>query len=259
MGWGEVFFGFHGRINRGTFWSGWIVVSIAGVLLIALLAYLTTGNPASTDIWLAPAGKERLWVPVWLAWLAFLAWPLAALAIKRLHDRDRPAWLWYAYYCMMIVFSLPPLKNMTGAELTPVAAAAMLLLLIFGVYVFFELAVLRGTRGAEQPWRRHASRRILRRRLQFPEFDAGLGRADKPGEMVVRHFDSNRGCDRGFDWDEPCERGIHCALSWLGSEPGEPGLDEQSRGCADFFSLALWALHRFLLLCWRSGALWRSA
>ncbi len=148
MSWGQVFFGFHGRINRGTFWSGWILVSIAGVLLIALLAYLTTGNPASTDIWLAPAGKERLWVPVWLAWLAFLAWPLAALAIKRLYDRDRPAWLWYAYYCMMIVFSLPPLKNMTGAELTPVAAAAMLLLLIYGVYVFFELAVLMGTRGA---------------------------------------------------------------------------------------------------------------
>ena len=147
MSWPEVFFGFHGRINRGTFWFGWFSVSTAGVLLIALLSYLATGSLASTDVWLAAPGKEGLWVPVWLAWLGFLAWPLAALAIKRLHDRERPAWLWYAYYCMTIVFSMPPLKNMSGAELTPVAAAATILLLAFGVYVFFELAVLRGTQG----------------------------------------------------------------------------------------------------------------
>ncbi len=147
MSWGEVFFGFHGRISRRTFWSGWLAAGIAGLSLIALLAYLTTGDPASTDIWLAPAGKEGLWVPVWLAWLAFLAWPLTALAIKRLHDRDRPAWLWYAYYCMTIVFSLPPLKTMTGAELGPAASATMILLLVFGIYVFAELALLRGTPG----------------------------------------------------------------------------------------------------------------
>ena len=37
MSWGEVLFGFHGRINRRTFWSGWILVSVGGLLLIALL------------------------------------------------------------------------------------------------------------------------------------------------------------------------------------------------------------------------------
>jgi uncharacterized membrane protein YhaH (DUF805 family) len=147
MSWREVFFGFHGRINRKTFWFGWLCVSTAGLLLIGLLAYLIAGDPASTDVWLTPAGKERMWVPIWLAWLAFLAWPLTALAIKRLHDRDRPQWLWYAYYCMTIVFSLPPLKNMTGGELGPAASAMMLLLLMFGLYVFAELAVLRGTPG----------------------------------------------------------------------------------------------------------------
>ncbi len=148
MSWGEVFFGFHGRINRKTFWFGWLSVSIAGLLFIALLANLATGDPASPDIWRTPAGKESVWVPVWLAWLAFLAWPLTALAIKRLHDRERPAWLWYAYYCITIVFSLPPLKNMTGAELGPAVSAGMMVALIFGVYVFFELAVLRGMPGA---------------------------------------------------------------------------------------------------------------
>ncbi len=148
MSWREVFFGFQGRINRKTFWAGWLLVSVAGALLIALLAGLAVGDPLSSDIWRTPAGKEGTWAPVWLVWLAFLAWPLSALAIKRLHDRDRPAWLWYVYYCTTIVFSMPPLKNMTGAELGSAGSAAMIGLLIFGIYVFFELAMLRGTPGA---------------------------------------------------------------------------------------------------------------
>ncbi len=147
MSWAEIFFGFQGRINRRTFWAGWISMGIAGVLFTALLAGLATGDPASPDIWRTPAGKEDVWVPVWLAWLAAVAWPLSALAIKRLHDRDRPAWLWYAYYCMTIVFSMPPLKNATPAELGPAASAAMIVPLIFGIYVFVELSLLRGTRG----------------------------------------------------------------------------------------------------------------
>jgi uncharacterized membrane protein YhaH (DUF805 family) len=147
MSWGEVFFGFHGRINRRTFWAGWIAANVAGVLLMALLAWLVTGDPVSTDVWLTPADKKNVWVPVWGAWLAVLAWPLAALAAKRLHDRELPAWLWYAYYCVTIVFSMPPLKNLSGPELPSVIRALMPLLLIFGIFVFTELAILRGTRG----------------------------------------------------------------------------------------------------------------
>lgn len=148
MSWGDVLFGFHGRINRKTFWAGWLTVSIAGALLIAFLASVATGDPLSPEIWRTPAGKESTWVPVWFTWLAFLAWPLSALAIKRLHDRDRPPWLWYVYYGTTIVFSMPPLKNMSGAELGPLGSVVMIWLLVFGIYVFFELAVLRGTPGA---------------------------------------------------------------------------------------------------------------
>lgn len=150
MSWGEIFFGFHGRINRKTFWFASVLVNIAGLLFIALLAYLATGNPISPDVWRTPADKAGLWAPVWLASFAFLAWPLTALAVKRLHDRDRPAWLWYAYYGLTVVFSLPPMKNASGAELSPAAGAAMIVLLIFGIFVFFELAVLRGTVGPNQ-------------------------------------------------------------------------------------------------------------
>jgi uncharacterized membrane protein YhaH (DUF805 family) len=150
MSWGEIFFGFHGRINRKTFWLAWILVNIAGALFIVLLAYLATGNPLSPDVWRTPADKARLWAPVWLASLAFLAWPLAALAIKRLHDRSWPGWIWYIYYGVTVVFSLPPLRNAAGPELSAVAGAGMLALFIFGIFIFFELAVLRGTPGPNE-------------------------------------------------------------------------------------------------------------
>src|SRR3974377_1365335 len=119
MSWGEVFFGFRGRINRKTFWFASILVNIAGLLFIALLAYLATGNPISPDVWRTPPDKAGVWAPVWLPSFAFLAWPLSALAAKRLQDRGRPAWLWYAYYGLTVVFSLPPLKNAAGPELNP--------------------------------------------------------------------------------------------------------------------------------------------
>jgi uncharacterized membrane protein YhaH (DUF805 family) len=148
MSWVDVFFGFHGRINRKTFWAGWICANIAGFALMALLSWIAAGDPASPDVWLTPVDKKSTWVPVWGVWLAVVAWPLAALATKRLHDRERPGWLWYAYYCLTIVFSMPPLKNMTAADLPAVVRVFMPLLLVFAVYLFAELGVMRGTRGA---------------------------------------------------------------------------------------------------------------
>ena len=147
MSWGEVFF----RLSRPGLtrrpWSGWVLVSVGGLLLIALLSDLATGDPVWPNMAHA-AGKESVWVPVWLGWLAFLG-----LAPERARDqaparpRDRAAWLWYALYGITILFSLP-LKNMTGADFRPAGSAAMMALLMFGIYVFFELAVLMGTPGA---------------------------------------------------------------------------------------------------------------
>jgi len=150
MSWGEVFFGFHGRINRKTFWLASLMVNIAGISFIALLTYIATGDPISPDVWRTPADKARLWAPVWLAYFVFIAWPLAALAVKRFHDRGRPCWIWYIYYGLTAVFSLPPLRAAAGSEVSPAAATGLLALFIFGIFVFFELAVLRGTPGPNE-------------------------------------------------------------------------------------------------------------
>ncbi len=150
MSWGEIFFGFHGRINRKTYWFGGVLVAIAGLSFASLLSYLATGDPASPDVWQRPADKAGLWAPVWLAYLVFLLWPSSALAIKRLHDRDRPAWLWYLYYGASIILTLAPIRSAAGADANPAAGAAMLALIIFEVYIVFQLGVLRGTAGQNQ-------------------------------------------------------------------------------------------------------------
>jgi uncharacterized membrane protein YhaH (DUF805 family) len=145
MSWGEIFFGFHGRINRRTYWFASILVALAGLLFNALLAYLATGNPIAAEVWQRPAEKSGLWVPVWLAYFLFIAWPSSALAVKRLHDRDRPSWLWYVYFAATIVLSLIPLRSTAQVEISPTANAVTTTLMIFALYIMFELGVLRGT------------------------------------------------------------------------------------------------------------------
>jgi uncharacterized membrane protein YhaH (DUF805 family) len=147
MSWGEIFFGFTGRINRKAYWLASIAVTMAGLLFIALLAYLATGNPAAPEVWQRPTDKSSVWAPVWMAYFLFLAWPSSALAVKRLQDRDRPALLWYVYYGLSAALTLLPVRGTTGSEIRPAAGAAILVLAIFGTYIMFELGILRGTPG----------------------------------------------------------------------------------------------------------------
>jgi uncharacterized membrane protein YhaH (DUF805 family) len=147
MSWGEIFFGFSGRINRKAYWLASTAVVTAGLFFVALLAYLATGNPAAPEIWQRPADKSGVWAPVWVAYFLFLAWPSSALSVKRLHDRDRPAWIWYAYYGMAVALSLLPARITAGEQADPAAGAALLVVLIFGAYITFELGILKGTPG----------------------------------------------------------------------------------------------------------------
>jgi uncharacterized membrane protein YhaH (DUF805 family) len=147
MSWGDVFFGFHGRIDRKVYWGGSLLLGIAGVSFVALLSYLATGNPFAPEVWERPADKSGLWGPVWLAYFGFLVWPSTALAVKRLHDRNRPVWIWYAYYALSLAASLTPLKTSLGADASAASSAFGGLLAFFAGYIFFELGVFRGTLG----------------------------------------------------------------------------------------------------------------
>ncbi len=150
MSWGDIFFGFRGRINRKVYWAGWALVTVAGLLFACLLAYLATGNPFAPEVWEKPADKSAVWGPVWVAYFGFLVWPSTALAVKRLHDRDRPVWIWYAYYSLSFALSLVPLKASLGAEPNAMSGLLAIPLALFAGYVFFEIGVLRGAPGPNE-------------------------------------------------------------------------------------------------------------
>ncbi len=147
MSWGDVFFAFRGRINRKVYWGASVLLAIAGACFVGLLSYLATGNAFAPEVWQRPADKAGLWGPVWLAYFGFLVWPSTALAVKRFHDRDRPVWVWYAYYTLSLAASLAPLRASLGAEPTESSSFLALPLAIFTGYIFFELGVFRGTAG----------------------------------------------------------------------------------------------------------------
>jgi uncharacterized membrane protein YhaH (DUF805 family) len=74
--WAWLFFSFEGRINRGKFWLG-IVILWAVVWVLAIIA----GATGSTFLW---------WLITFLGIL--IIWPSLALSIKRWHDRNKSGW-----------------------------------------------------------------------------------------------------------------------------------------------------------------------
>jgi len=147
MGWGEVLFGFHGRINRLTYWGGSLAATAAGLAFAALLSWLATGDPLAPEVWQRPADQSSLWGPVWLSYFAFIAWPMSALSVKRLHDRALPPWLWYSYFGFSVAMALVPLKETLEAEANASSGLLAALLTGFSVFMFAQLNVLRGTPG----------------------------------------------------------------------------------------------------------------
>jgi uncharacterized membrane protein YhaH (DUF805 family) len=99
------------------------------------------------EVWERPADKSGIWGPVWLAYFGFLVWPSTALAVKRLHDRGRPVWIWYVYYTLALAVSLVPLKASLGAETGMTSGFLTIPLAFFAGYIFFELGVFRGVTG----------------------------------------------------------------------------------------------------------------
>lgn len=147
MSWGDIFFSFKGRLNRKYYWFASILVTLVALVFNAALSYLATGKPFAFEVWQRPANQAFVWAPVWLAYFAFLAWPLSALAVKRLHDRNRPDWLWYLYFALSVALSLVPIRENNATEPNLFLEAVFAFYLIYGAYIFMELGVLRGTVG----------------------------------------------------------------------------------------------------------------
>jgi uncharacterized membrane protein YhaH (DUF805 family) len=134
---------FNGRINRGPYWFGTIILGV-----VAFVILLTVGALLGVSIF-APDFRFKL-ISLFLA--ALLLFPSAALMVKRLNDRDRPAWLAGLFLAPNLIRGFTDVIGMTGNRLAPNFLDVLLGFLAFvvGIWAFVELGCLRGTVGANQ-------------------------------------------------------------------------------------------------------------
>jgi uncharacterized membrane protein YhaH (DUF805 family) len=142
MDW-DFFFGFKGRINRAKCWRVMLLNSLC-LLMFVLFVWLNFGTSFGNadPKWGVPLGIALLLGTLGPA-LIVSTWCFAAIAIKRLHDRDRSGW-W-----MVVFFIVPPLLDKLCNRLDIPTAAIFMSLVGAGLnlWAFVEIFCLRGTRG----------------------------------------------------------------------------------------------------------------
>ena len=136
--WGQKFFSVRGRMGRSDFWVCHVLLSVAMfvvyfvMFLFGLLIGIGAGHMA--------AGIYGV-VCVLIATLLVI-WPLIALYAKRIHDRNKTAWL------ILIPIAAQILVDISAVAL-PVALTILLGIADFVIAVWFlvEFGCLRGTIG----------------------------------------------------------------------------------------------------------------
>ena len=128
-----LLFSFEGRINRGKFWLAVLAYVVISIVLALLLIIPVLG-------WL-------------LAGIGYLGMIVSGIfvAIKRLHDRNKPGW-WVAifYVIPMILSGASAYMTYDAGEQTSMAMLISLISLAISLWAFVELGCLRGTVGPNQ-------------------------------------------------------------------------------------------------------------
>ena len=94
----KLFTSFSGRISRTWFWIGLIVV---GALSPFSIKTALLDNPFQTAL---PTIRNMGFIG--LLWVVALLYPLAALMVKRLHDRSKTGWLALLFYLPAAIATL---------------------------------------------------------------------------------------------------------------------------------------------------------
>lgn len=165
----DELFGFEGRINRAKMWQFilfCIVVEILAFIVIAMVfdfgfvvdwwVALSSGAQDDRGSLIAfnpESGELRQWLG--LAAVAVvvgaLFWASLALALKRLHDRNKSGWWLMLFYAIPGVLSgvavIPEIAEPQSITMAWVAIGLGLTMLVIEIWAFVELYCLRGTRG----------------------------------------------------------------------------------------------------------------
>lgn len=139
----DLFTKFDGRINRQRFWLGLIVLIVVHIVVGILLALIADG---------------QLLALLGLVLSLVLLYPGLALAIKRLHDRNKSATPWvYIFYgpglllLIMQTFGIGySLQTLDGTpQMLPETFGwiVMAISVIVGIWALIELGFLKGTTG----------------------------------------------------------------------------------------------------------------
>src|ERR1700679_685333 len=167
-------FGLSGRINRAKQWA-LLLVSLVHMILVAIVFSATVGFAAIADafqhkmtfadVWATP--QAHAFAVIFCALYVIFVCISIAVAIKRLHDRDKGAWWILIFYVLPFGLSLPALLEMPQmlahigdvmraaqehlpppAEFEPVPVRLMRAAgAIISLWAFVELYCLRGTTG----------------------------------------------------------------------------------------------------------------
>jgi uncharacterized membrane protein YhaH (DUF805 family) len=151
MDFGYLYTSFDGRISRQPFWLGLIalLVAIFAVVLIAAAVFDGIATPGTTS-------QAVFQLVIFLV----TVYPFAALMIKRLHDRNRPAILLAVFYAPSILQLIGQFlgittttENIGGVDYVVPNSLGMiigLIGLVIGIWALIELGILRGTKGPNQ-------------------------------------------------------------------------------------------------------------
>ena len=137
----DLLFGFDGRIRRLHWWLGTIAIEIVVAVLNQLF-----GIPVET----APTAMTPRIVALVITIVAL--YPLMALAVKRLHDRDHPGTLALP---LLVAFLVIPVGDLFGyfdetTQMTPVKLVVVIITGAIGLGYLIELGFRRGDPGPNQ-------------------------------------------------------------------------------------------------------------
>lgn len=133
MNYARLWFSFRGRLNRAKYWTI-TVVNLAVLFVLFFIGYATGSMKA-----FAVAGIA--FIPVFVSGLA--------IAVRRLHDRNKSAWWLLLFYLLPVVLHAVRDELMRFHETTAffLAFACAVLSAIISIWALVELGFLRGTNG----------------------------------------------------------------------------------------------------------------
>lgn len=134
----DLFLSFRGRIGRRQYWIATGVVAVLALVLQWMLGVPIMSDPSSL----------RLRIIAFVIGLISM-YPTAAIAVKRLHDRDQPAmYVWV----LMVALAVVLIGDLLGyfddsTDLSFMSSIAIIFVAVVALAFLVELGFRRGTPG----------------------------------------------------------------------------------------------------------------